>query len=136
VIAYQFSIRDGAAIAFAGAFYRALVGGLPVERATAAGRIAMHAAEPEGREWGAAVLYMRAEHGQLFGGSDQPEVREQAAKVINAALEVRAGLVAGSSLVVMKVGKISADRVTLNLSVEAPTIGDGTTITGVVVDEI
>jgi hypothetical protein len=136
VIAYQFTIRDNAAIAFAGAFYRALVGGLPIERATAAGRIAAHAIEPAGREWGAAVLYLRAEDGLLFVGSENPQVREEAAKVVNASLQIRANQIAGATYVVMEVGKIKADRVTLNLTVDATQLGSDSTITGVRIDEL
>ena len=60
VVANQFSIRDDCAIAFSQQFYRALVGGLPIERAVTAGRIAAYNADKEGRDWGVPVLYLRA----------------------------------------------------------------------------
>ena len=78
VVANQFSIRDNCAIAFSQQFYRALVGGLPIERAVTAGRIAAYNKDKEGRDWGVPVLYHRAGDGQLFAGADDPAVREQA----------------------------------------------------------
>lgn len=136
VIAYQFSIRDDAAIAFTRQFYAALVGGLPIERAVVAGRVAAYTLDPTGREWGAAVFYLRAADGRLFAGSTDATQREQAAKTINAVLDVRAADLAQSEIVVLQVGRIKADRVNLNLTVNAPTTGDGTTIVGARIDEI
>jgi hypothetical protein len=136
VVAYQFTIRDNAAIAFAGAFYQALVGGLPVERAVAAGRLAAYAIEPQGREWGAIVLYLRASDGFLFAGSSDDTIRTQAAKTITAALDVRAGQLADSEIIVMQVGTIKADNLNLKLSVNAPQLGSGNTIIGIIIDEL
>ncbi len=136
VVAYQFTIRDTAAIAFAGAFYQALVGGLPVERAVAVGRLAAYAIEPQGREWGAVVLYLRASDGLLFAGSHDDAIRTQAAKTITAVLDVRAGQLSHSKIIVMQVGTIKADNLNLNLSLNAPQLGDGNTITGIMIDEL
>jgi hypothetical protein len=136
VVAYQFTIRDNAAIAFSGAFYQALVGGLPVERAVAAGRLAAYAIEPQGREWGAIVLYLRASDGFLFAGSSDDTIRTQAAKTITAALDVRAGQLADSEIIVMQVGTIKADNLNLKLSVNAPQLGSGNTIIGIIIDEL
>ena len=75
VVANQFEIHDKSAIAFSQQFYRALVGGLPIERAVTAGRIAAYNANKEGRDWGVPVLYLRAGDGQLFAGADDPAER-------------------------------------------------------------
>lgn len=76
VVANQFTVSDRAAIAFAKGFYAALFGGLSVERAMVAGRLAMYNADKEGREWGSPVLYLRAIDGELLGG-----VRDQGARL-------------------------------------------------------
>ena len=79
VLANQLPIKDACAIAFSKQFYGALVGGLPIERAVAAGRIAAYNADKDGRDWGVPVLYMRDADGQLFGGAADTGVRDQAA---------------------------------------------------------
>jgi hypothetical protein len=65
VIAMQFEITDGAAVAFAGEFYTALADGLPVDAALAEARKAIFA-EPNDTEWATPVLYMRAPNGVIF----------------------------------------------------------------------
>jgi len=94
VIANQFPIKDSCAIAFSKHFYRALVGGLPIERAVSAGRIAAYNADPEGRDWGVAVLYLRAADGHLFGGAADEGARQQAAASTQATVQkmINAGL--------------------------------------------
>lgn len=70
VVAMQFKVNDSLAAAFCGAFYRALVAGLTVDEAMAAGRLAMRAATPAAtphmRDWGVPVLYLRAPGGAVF----------------------------------------------------------------------
>jgi len=78
VVANQFSISDTCAVAFSKHFYQALVGGLPIERAITAGRLAAYNADPSGRDWGVAVLYMRAHDGQIFSGVANTALRDQA----------------------------------------------------------
>jgi len=88
VIANQLPIADACAIAFSKQLYAALVGGLPIERAMAAGRIAAYNADKDGRDWGVPVLYLRDADGQLFGGAADPAVRDQAASAAHAVMNV------------------------------------------------
>lgn len=79
VVANQFTILDSCAIAFDEQFYEAaLVGGLSLEEAVSAGRIAAYTVEPDGREWGVAVLYLRTDDSHLFGGTTDNRMRQQA----------------------------------------------------------
>jgi len=79
VVANQFKVLDTCAIAFSKQFYQALlVGGLSIEQAVSAGRIAAYMVDREGRDWGAPVLYMRAADGRLFGGGAEEEPRRKA----------------------------------------------------------
>jgi hypothetical protein len=98
VIANQLPIKDACAIAFSRQFYGALVGGLPIERALAAGRIAAYNADKDGRDWGVPVLYMRDADGQLFGGAADPGVRDQAAASAKVVIEQRVGVVAAGAV--------------------------------------
>ena len=66
VVAMQHAITDTAAIQFAKTFYRALVNGFPIDRATAEARIAMSNAFSRTVEWGIPVLFMRSADGVLF----------------------------------------------------------------------
>jgi CHAT domain len=93
VVANQYSIADTSAIVFSGRFYHALAGGLPIEDAVAAGRLAVYNLEPEGRDWGVPVLYLRAAHGHLFEGATNPALREQARAAAQADIVVRTGKV-------------------------------------------
>ncbi|MDA0245791.1 MAG: SUMF1/EgtB/PvdO family nonheme iron enzyme [Chloroflexi bacterium] len=67
IVAMQHAITDTAAIKFAQIFYRALVKGFPIDRATAEARIAMSNAFSPTVEWGIPVLFMRSADGYLFG---------------------------------------------------------------------
>jgi hypothetical protein len=98
VIANQLPIKDACAIAFSKQFYGALVGGLPIERAVAAGRIAAYNADNDGRDWGVAVLYMRDADGQLFGGAADPTIRDQAAARAKVVIEQRVSEVASGAV--------------------------------------
>jgi hypothetical protein len=100
VLANQLPIKDACAIAFSKQFYGALVGGLPVERAVAAGRIAAYNADKDGRDWGVPVLYMRDADGQLFGGAADQGVRTQAAAKAKVVIEQRLGEVAAGAVLV------------------------------------
>ena len=99
VLANQFTVRDDCAIAFSKHLYQSIVGGLPIEQAVAAGRIAAYNADTAGRDWGAAVLYLRASDGELFSGATESTVRDQAAAGAKAVLNVRTGNVAQSGQV-------------------------------------
>ncbi len=89
VVANQYSIRDTCALAFSRQLYRSIVGGVGVERAVAAGRIAAYNAEPEGRDWGVPVLYLRAEDGRLFEGAADNGVRTKAAGAAEVVAKLR-----------------------------------------------
>lgn len=82
VVAYQFPILDQCAIAFHQQFYLALVGGLSIETAVSVGRIAAYHADPQGRDWGAAVLYLRSSDALLFGGATDDAVRAEARRSV------------------------------------------------------
>ena len=111
-MANQFSIQDKCAVAFSRQFYRALAGGLPIERAVSAGRIAAYNEDPEGRDWGVPVLYLRAADSRLFAGAGDQNVREQARSAAEAQVNVRAkevaagGEVVGAEVVRMLSGKL------------------------------
>jgi AAA-like domain/CHAT domain len=66
VIGMQFEISDKAAIAFSSRFYDAIARGKPVDESLDAARLAIHAAQNGGSEWGTPVLYLRAQDGNLF----------------------------------------------------------------------
>ena len=93
VVANQYSIKDTSAIAFSERFYQALAGGLPLEDAVAAGRLAVYNQDPDGRDWGVPVLYLRAANGHLFEGVTNPALREQARSAAQADIVVRTGKV-------------------------------------------
>jgi hypothetical protein len=108
VVANQFPIKDACAIAFSKQFYGALVGGLPLERAVAAGRIAAFNADEQGRDWGVPVLYLRDADGQLFGGAADDAVRSNAAAAAKAVIDVRVRTVAaGGKVLGAKVGQLT-----------------------------
>src|SRR5262249_40470854 len=100
VIADQLPIRGACAIAFGKRFYGALVGGLPIERAVAAGRIAAYNADKDGRDWGVPVLYLRDADGVLFGGAADESVREQAAASAKVVIDQRVGEVAAGAVLI------------------------------------
>lgn len=64
VVAMQFPISDGAAVAFTAEFYGAIADGLPVDQAATSARKALLADYPT--EWATPVLFLRAPDGQVF----------------------------------------------------------------------
>jgi len=100
VLANQLPIKDVCAIAFSKQFYGALVGGLPIERAVAAGRIAAYNADKDGRDWGVPVLYMRDADGVLFGGAADAGVRDQAAARAKVVIEQHVTEVAAGAVLI------------------------------------
>ncbi len=66
VLAMQYAISDSAAIECSRAFYKALVGGLPVDSALVEARTALHVGVNNSLEWGTPVLFMRAPGSVLF----------------------------------------------------------------------
>jgi hypothetical protein len=99
VVANQFAIHDSSAREFARAFYAALDGGLPLERAMHAGRLAIFNADPDDRDWGVPVLYLRAPHGELFAGATDTTQRETARASAEQQVSVRAAQVGRSGVV-------------------------------------
>lgn len=93
VVANQYAILDKCAIAFSHQFYQALAGGLPIERAVSAGRIAAYNTDKGGRDWGVPVLYLRAADGQLFAGASDPQVRKRCMQAAEVDVKVRASAV-------------------------------------------
>jgi hypothetical protein len=162
VVANQYSIRDTCAIAFSRQFYRSLVGGMDIERAVSAGRIAAYNADPGGRDWGVPVLYLRAVDGRLFEGAADAEVRQTARAAAAVDVDVRVknvaagGLVCGAEVKQMLSGKLKV-KVTVsdtiygevvgtridtlrngqvNATVEVQTVGKGGRLTGVKIDNL
>jgi hypothetical protein len=124
VVANQFSILDKCAIAFSRQFYRALAGGLPVERAVSAGRIAAYNEDPEGRDWGVPVLYLRAADSRLFAGAGDQEVREQARSAAEAQVNVRAKEVAaGGEVVGAEVLRMLSGKLSVNVTISGKVYG-------------
>lgn len=66
VVAMQFKITDEAAIAFSGAFYRALARNEPVDAAVVEGRKAIFSRDQKSLQWAIPALFLSAEDGQLF----------------------------------------------------------------------
>ena len=66
VVAMQFAVTDGAAVAFSRAFYQALVRNRGVDEAVRLGRIALAGLNRDNLEWVTPVLYLRSEDSRLF----------------------------------------------------------------------
>jgi hypothetical protein len=133
VVANQFSIKDKCAVAFSRQFYSSLVGGLPIERAVAAGRIAAFRADKEGRDWGVPVLYLRAPDGELLQGAPDATVRQAARQAAEAEVEVYAKEVAVGAVVVgAAVKKFIAGKLRANVTVDSTVYGN---VTGLIIDE-
>jgi CHAT domain len=156
VVANQYKIQDRCALAFGRQFYQALAGGLPVERAVAAGRIAAYRADPAGRDWGVPVLYLRAGNGEIFAGAADPQARERNRAAAEAEVQLRVreikagGLVLGADLEHMLEGKLGVDiqgagtvlgRLvgaqvgdqrggSVKVKMDVDTVGDGGTVVG------
>jgi CHAT domain-containing protein len=128
VVGNQYPISDKCAIAFSRQFYRALVGGLPVERAVSAGRIAAYNADKASRDWGVPVLYLRAGDGQLFAGAADAKVRAAAREAAEADVSLRirevaaGGEVLGAQVREMLSGKLSV-RVVIAGTVYGKAVG-------------
>lgn len=107
VVGMQYAIRDTSAIAFAGAFYRALAAGLPIDDAVTSGRLAI-ARTGDVRGWGVPVLYLCAKDGVIFPeyAADvalAPE-RAQARVEVEQAIEVLRGKAVGVEVKEIKAG--------------------------------
>ena len=162
VVANQYSIVDECAIAISRQFYCALAGGLPIERAVSAGRIAAYSTDQNGRDWGVPVLYLRAADGELFEGAADATVREAARQSVEADVNVRVrevaagGFALGAKVREMLSGKlrvevsvagtvygsvVGLELETLgggsaNVNVQADTVGPGGRLTGATIDSL
>jgi len=127
VVANQYSVLDVCAVAFTRAFYQALAGGLPIDRAVTAGRIAAYNKDRDGRDWGVAVLYLRAGDGQLFEGASNPKAREVVQDEAEADVRVRAGEIkAGGVLVGAKAERVLEGKLSVTVNVGGTVLGDVT----------
>lgn len=71
VIAMQYPVSDLAAIAFSAEVYRRLAEGEPVDRAVAAGRMAIERCRPAGSiEWATPALFLRVPDGRVFAAPE------------------------------------------------------------------
>ena len=162
VVANQYAILDTSAVAFSRGFYTALDGGLPLEQAMHAGRLAVFNGNKESRDWGVPVLYMRARSGDFFAGAADAEVRAAAKSSSEASVVVRSrnvaagGFVTGAKLRKMLDGKLDVEvsiagtvygKVvglragdlrggSVNVTVDADTVGDGGVVIGADLDSI
>lgn len=162
VVANQFTIKDACAIAFSRHFYLALAGGLPIEQAVSAGRIAAYNADKDGRDWGVPVLYLRGANGELFAGAADPAVRQKARDAAEADVNIRVNEVAaGGEVLGAKVREMLSGKLAVNISVsgtvygkvtgmtvetlsggkanvsmDVDTVSDGGTVTGAVIDSM
>jgi len=135
VVANQYAIQDTSALAFTRGFYEALSGGLPLERAVTAGRIAVYNADPAGRDWGVPVLYLRASgDGQLFKGAADSAERDRARKSAEGVITLRAREVkAGGILTGAEIGRMLDGNVVTSVTVAGDVLG---AVTGVAVDDL
>jgi hypothetical protein len=124
VVAHQYSIRDDCAIAFSEHFYRALVGGLPVEAAVAAGRIAAYNVDTADRGWGTPVLYLRTGDGQIFAGAADARVRAEARSSAEASVNLRVRQVAaGGEVLGAKVRELLKGKLNVTVGVSGTVYG-------------
>jgi CHAT domain len=159
VVANQYPIKDVCAIAFSKHFYQALVAGLVLEEAVAAGRLAAYNADTAGRDWGVPVLYLRPGDGQLFAGAEDEVIRQAARKEAELNISMRVtnvaagGYLQGADIGTMRSGLInvsfdfgtmsgsvlgaeidSATGGVVNFDVEADELKDGGDVTAVRLD--
>lgn len=89
VVAMQFAISDGAALAFARAFYTALASGRPVDESVRSGRIGILGSGRGTLEWVTPVLYVRGGSADVFrltgGGPRHPTPADPAPPPVAAA---------------------------------------------------
>jgi tetratricopeptide (TPR) repeat protein len=125
VVANQYTILDKCAIAFSHQFYQALAGGLSIERAVSAGRIAAYNADREGRDWGVPVLYLRAADGQLFAGAADPQVRERCKQAAEIDVNVRVSAVQAKGVLVgADVHRILDGKLAVAVNVAGTALGE------------
>ncbi|MFT5193812.1 MAG: hypothetical protein ACI9EW_001676 [Cellvibrionaceae bacterium] len=103
VVANQFKILDKTAVAFSKLFYKALVAGLSIEEAVSAGRKAAYNVDPEGRDWGIQVMYLRSPHSQILfeGTADEAQKSEFKNEVEQTVVQNITNIDSGGGTVIM-----------------------------------
>jgi CHAT domain len=129
VVAMQYTIADNLAAAFSAAFYGALVAGYTIDEAVAAGRAAIRVAtdgsDPDSRDWGVPVLYLRSPSGVVFNPVQDEAARKEAMTVTGHLVDQRVrelaatGRMTGLEADVVRPG----DVVTINQKVEQEAAG-------------
>jgi hypothetical protein len=122
VVAMQFTIKDKLAAAFSGAFYRALVAGFTIDEAVAMGRAAMRAEaltnQPDTRDWGVPVLYLRAPGGRVFNPVSDEAARQEAEQKLGHLFEQHVRQVSSTGrLIGPVIGSMQEQTVTVDQTV-------------------
>ena len=159
VVGMQYTIRDDSAIAFASAFYPALVAGLPIDEAVTNGRLAI--SEVDARGWGVPVLYLRAPDGVIFpehaddlslekvrgqlrvtaqqqigvlrGKAVTVDIGEMGAGVVEAKQDITE-VAEGGEAITVKIDKLGGGTVDAQQKIEE--VGEGGSATGVKIDKL
>jgi hypothetical protein len=117
VVAMQFAVVDGSAIAFNKGFYSGLAGRMPVEAALVEGRKAILetvGGDPfAAPDWATPVLFMRTRDGNLFVGDEEEAMAEKDKKQDKPSISFGKGATISGDFVVgnktsVKTGNISA----------------------------
>lgn len=118
VVAMQYAIRDASAIAFAKAFYTALVKGYPVDQAVTRGRLAIFE-KSDFRGFGTPILYMGQGDGVVFPEYTSDPLlqaeREKIQLVVNVGADIVEGRVIGIQIDKMKSGEATAKVTTVEI---------------------
>jgi hypothetical protein len=128
VVGMQYTIRDDSAIAFADAFYHALVAGLPIDEAVTNGRIAV--TQVDARDWGVPVLYLRARDGVVFPEYTADSSLEDVRKELVVRARQRIKELRGEA-VTIKIGKMTHGSVEGEQEVEIVAEGGEATVVGI-----
>jgi len=111
VVAMQFKIRDDVAAPFIGTMYQALVEGRDIDEAVGLGRAAIRikalgSTQPDLRDWGVPVLYLRSTHGAVFRPVSDASALQKAAASLDPVIKHQKE--EPSIQVRQKVGKVEA----------------------------
>ena len=122
VVAMQFTVDDGQAAEFAGAFYRALAAGLTIDESVALGRTAMRVSSTgeaaERRDWAVPVVYLRNSGGRVFNPvSDRDAVQEAVAQATRLIEQSVRRVAAGGVVVGVVADPVKAEQNTVRQKV-------------------
>jgi len=131
VVGMRYKIRDESAIAFAGAFYRALVSGLTIDEAVAAGRVAVSLLDPQG--WGVPVLYLRALDGVIFPEHTADVTLKEIRDQLRVTARQRIGILRGKAVTV-DIGKMTKGVIEAEMEVDV--VEEGGDATAVKIKEM